>query len=141
MIYYLKNGWRCAISEHDEQTALFLWAGIYQEKFPGIELMFAVPNGGYRLAKTAKDLKEEGVKAGVPDVWLPVKGIHEGRPVVGLVIEMKFGRNGPTPEQVWWLDMLAKKSWRTVVCYSWQAAARAICEHFMIDFEDVGLTA
>jgi hypothetical protein len=127
------------MSEHDEQTALFLWASIYQESIPGIEMMFAVPNGGYRLAKTAKDLKEEGVKAGVPDVWLPVCGIYEDKWVMGLVIEMKYGRNNPTPEQVWWLDQLAKKGWRTVVCYSWRAAARAICEHFLIDFQSVGL--
>jgi len=141
VIYYLKNGWRCAISEHDEQTALFLWAGIYQEKFPGIELMFAVPNGGYRLAKTAKDLKEEGVKAGVPDVWLPVRGIYEYKVVMGLVIEMKYGRNVPTLGQLWWLNKMEKMGWRAVVCYSWQAAARVICEHYLVNFEDVGLTA
>jgi len=127
------------MSEHDEQAALFLWASIYQERIPGIELMFAVPNGGYRLGKTARDLREEGVKKGVPDVWLPVKGIYENRPVVGLVIEMKFDRNKPTKEQKWWLERLAENSWRTVVCYSWREAAKAICEHCLVDPEKVGL--
>lgn len=127
------------MSEHDEQTALFLWASIYQERIPGIELMFAVPNGGYRLGKTARDLKAEGVKAGVPDVWLPVKGIHEERPVTGLVIEMKFGKNKPTLEQKTWLEKLGANSWRTAVCYSWRDAAMVICEHLVIDPENVGL--
>lgn len=127
------------MSEHEEQSALFLWAQINQVRVPGIELMFAVPNGGYRLGKTARDLKAEGVKKGVPDVWLPVNGIHENRPVVGLVIEMKYDRNKPTPEQEWWLDQLGKRGWGTVVCYSWREAAKVICEHFDIDPEKVGL--
>lgn len=127
------------MSEHDEQTALFLWAQVNQVRIPGVELMFAVPNGGYRLGKTARDLKDEGVKKGVPDVWLPVKGIHENRPVVGLVIEMKFGKNKATPEQEWWLDQMARNGWRTAVCYSWREAAKVICEHCMVDPEKVGL--
>ena len=127
------------MSEHDEQAALFQWATVNQARIPGIELMFAVPNGGYRLGKTARDLREEGVKKGVPDVWLPVRGIHENQPVVGLVIEMKFDRNKPTQEQKWWMERLAENSWRTVVCYSWREAAKVICEHCLVDPDKVGL--
>lgn len=127
------------MSEHDEQTALFLWASIYQEKIPGIELMFAVPNGGYRMGKTARDLKAEGVKKGVPDVWLPISGVHGEKPVKGLVIEMKFGKNKPTPEQEAWLAFLAGVGWRAEVCYSWREAAEVICEHCLIDPVMVGL--
>lgn len=127
------------MSEHDEQTALFLWASIYQEKIPGIELMFAVPNGGYRMGKTARDLKAEGVKKGVPDVWFPVSGVHGEKPVKGLVIEMKFGKNKTTPEQEAWLAFLAGVGWRAEVCYSWKDAAMIICEHCLIDLESVGL--
>lgn len=45
-------------SEHDEQKALIKWA-----RSKGIELLFAIPNGGYRAISVAKRLKAEGVKA------------------------------------------------------------------------------
>ena len=101
--------------------------------------MFAVPNGGYRMGKTARDLKAEGVKAGVPDVWFPLNGVHGRKLVKGLVIEMKFGKNKPTPEQQAWLSFLGGVGWRTEVCYSWRDAAKVICEHCLIDPESVGL--
>lgn len=36
-------------------------------------LMFAILNGGHRHKKTAVDLKAEGVKAGVPDMFIAVQ--------------------------------------------------------------------
>ena len=128
-----------SMSEHQEQSLLFLWAKINVGKYPELAWLFAVPNGGYRMVKTARDLKAEGVKKGVPDVWFPISGVHGEKPVKGLVIEMKFGKNKPTPEQEAWLDFLAGVGWRTEVCYCWEAAARVICEHCLISFEDVGL--
>lgn len=127
------------MSEHDEQAALFLWASVNVSKFPVLSWLFAVPNGGFRMGKTARDLKAEGVKAGVPDVWFPISGVHGERPVKGLVIEMKFGKNKPTLEQMSWITFLTVMGWRAEVCYSWQDAAKIICEHCLISFEDVGL--
>jgi len=127
------------MSEHAEQCALFLWARVNQSHFPDLAWLFAVPNGGYRLGKTARDLKAEGVKAGVPDVWFPVSGIYEDKPVKGLIIEMKFGKNKITPEQDAWLGFLGDHGWHVAVCYSWREAARVICEHLLIDLELVGL--
>ena len=74
-------------SEHAEQTALFCWAALpeVRAEYPVLELMFAIPNGGERNKIVAGNLKAEGVKAGVLDIFLPVpsKGWH------GLFIEMK----------------------------------------------------
>ena len=59
-------------TEHIEQALLFKWATFSSGKYPELEYMFAIPNGGYRHYRTAADLKSEGVKSGVPDIMLPV---------------------------------------------------------------------
>jgi len=54
----------------------------------------------------------EGVKRGVPDVFLPVArgGYH------GLWIEMKYGKNKTTSNQKWWLNELKDQGYKTAVC-------------------------
>ena len=58
-------------------------------------LLFHVPNGGYRTATTARNMKLEGVVAGVSDLILmiPANGYH------GLCIEMKTPKGRQTPKQ------------------------------------------
>ena len=34
--------------EHDEQVALFKWAGHLASRYPELGLLFAIPNGGKR---------------------------------------------------------------------------------------------
>lgn len=77
-------------TEHEEQVMLFRWAQLQSSKYPPFALMFAIPNGGKRNAKTAVDLKYEGVKSGVSDIFLPCAcgGYH------GLFVEMKRTRGG-----------------------------------------------
>ena len=80
------------MSEHDEQSAIFEWAALMQGAYPELGLLFAIPNGGKRDKATAGKLKAEGVKAGVPDMCLPVSnGKYHG-----LFIELKVGENNPT---------------------------------------------
>ena len=68
-----------AMSEHDEQVALFQWAGYQLGACPELALMFAIPNGGDRHPAVAGKLRDEGVKAGVPDIFLPVpRGKYHG---------------------------------------------------------------
>ena len=54
-------------SEHIEQVNFVNWV---EYNYPKIKL-FAIPNGGKRSIKTAIDLKSEGVKRGVPDLFIP----------------------------------------------------------------------
>lgn len=49
------------------------------------ERIFAIPNGSHRNIITAKKLKMEGVRAGVPDLFLPLASSR----FYGLFIEMK----------------------------------------------------
>jgi hypothetical protein len=58
--------------EHGHQTALFMKASQFATRYPELRLMFAIPNGGSRDKREAANLKAEGVKSGVPDVFLPV---------------------------------------------------------------------
>jgi hypothetical protein len=63
----------CVGNEHEEQVALFEWAAWNSSKYKELELMFAIPNGGQRHVVVARKLKDEGVKAGVPDIFLPAQ--------------------------------------------------------------------
>jgi len=116
------------MSEHDEQTALFLWASSAYalQKWPQIERMFAVPNGGYRSKKTAGAMKMEGQKSGVPDILLPfsVGGF------VGLIFEMKYQTNTCSQEQVGWLNYFNQQNWLVGVCYSYENA-KVLIERYL----------
>ena len=65
--------------EHQEQVALFNWAKFFENKCKDLGMMYAIPNGGKRHIAVARKLKAEGVKAGVPDIFLavPVEGFVE----------------------------------------------------------------
>jgi hypothetical protein len=116
--------------EHDEQVKVFEWAEITSLKFPALKMLLAIPNGAFYGGhwSVANRMKAEGVKKGVPDIFLPVvrisikpKGISGG-----LWIEMKAGKNKPSQEQKWWLEQLEKQGYVTRVCYSAEEAIEAI---------------
>ena len=90
-------------TEHDEQVALFREMHLRGCTDPRWRQAFAIPNGGLRSKKTAARLKAEGVKAGVPDIFLPVSvGIWSG-----LFIEMKRTKGGRlSDEQREFIDRL-----------------------------------
>lgn len=123
------------VSEHEEQVTLFAWAKAMEPRLPALELLFAVPNGGARHIATAIKMRQEGLRAGVPDVWLPIPRAEWH----GLIIEMKVGRNRPTQEQWWWLENLMKHGYCTDVCYGWLAAARRIVTYLGHEPRDYGL--
>ena len=50
--------------EDVEQISLFRWAAYQRGRWPELELMFHIPNGGKRNKAEAARLKEMGVKAG-----------------------------------------------------------------------------
>ena len=111
--------------EHQEQVTLFAWARLVESRYPELALLFAVPNGGARNVVTGQRLKQEGVKRGVPDVWLPVArgGYH------GLVIELKAGRGQPSAEQKAWLKALAAQGWLARVCVGCESARELLVQY------------
>lgn len=113
----MRGGW--VPREADEQAALFRWAEYNAHRFPELRLMFHVPNGGSRNAREAHNLRLQGVKAGVPDIVLPVPRGKFG----GLYIEMKRRKNGRLSDhQKTWLDALAEAGNKAVRCDGWEQA-------------------
>ena len=110
------------LSESQEQKLLFQWAQYSRQMFPDLELLFHVPNGGKRDKREAISLKREGVKAGVPDLILPVaRGEY-----FGLYIELKVGRNKPSVLQLEWIEKLKQQGYFVKVCYGWIEASEVI---------------
>ena len=109
-------------SEHQEQVALFEWAGYARGALPELDLLYAVPNGGLRHKAVAAKMKAEGARAGVPDICLPVPrgGYHS------LYIEMKYGKNKPTEKQAAWLKALTDYGHYCKVCYGFEEAKGTI---------------
>ena len=86
-------------SEHAEQKHLMVWAATMSLTVPAYESLFAIPNGGQRTKAAAGKLKAEGVKPGVPDLFL---AIARGKSK-GLFIELKRLQNGRvSPDQAIW---------------------------------------
>lgn len=128
-------------TEHEEQAALFERAERQISQYPELSLMFAIPNGaklpytrkqdGTRYSRQGAILKKEGLRAGVPDIFLPVPVSYRTAGGVrgwwhGLFIEMKVGRRKPTEEQQEWLYHLRQMGYATVVAYGAQQAWEAI---------------
>lgn len=110
-------------TEHAEQVALMQWARIQAKRYPGLDLLHAIPNGGARNAITGAKLKAEGVKPGVPDLHLPVP-LH-GRPGLYLELKRKAG-SAVTPAQREWHAALAAQGYAVVVCRGARDAIEAI---------------
>jgi hypothetical protein len=75
--------------EHKLQVAICKYLDLCGYEF------FAIPNGGLRNIKVAAKLKQEGVKAGVADLFV---AISNGK-YHGLFIEVKVGKNRQQPNQ------------------------------------------
>lgn len=111
--------------EDDHQAALIRWANLQARARPELALLLHVPNGGKRNIREAARLKAQGVRAGVPDLLLPVArgGLH------GLWIEMKAPGGRLSPAQREWLDVLGKQGYRTAVCHGWSMARDEILDY------------
>lgn len=113
-------------TEHAEQVAVIRWAKVMEGKHPELALLFAIPNGGHRRKTEAARLSAEGVKAGVPDLCLPVKTARYG----SLFIEMKRDRRATVKEhQRDWINALRNAGNRAEICRGFEEAQAVILEH------------
>jgi hypothetical protein len=126
-------------SELGEQTLLMRWCHLVRTTRPELRLLYAIPNGGWRHPAEAAKLKASGVRAGVPDLCLPVaRG-----PFHGLYVEMKARawplhgkRAGVTSaEQEDWLNALHAEGYCCHVCWGWEEARNAIEAYLDLDKE------
>lgn len=110
--------------EHTEQVNLMQWWALACRGFGIPEaLLFAIPNGGQRNIIVASKLKAEGVRSGVPDLFLACG--HNG--YNGLFIEMKKTKGGRVSDnQKCYIDILKTRGYAVVVCHGWNEARQAI---------------
>lgn len=114
--------------ERNEQIALFHWIRLNDRMYPELALAFAIPNGGSRHKAEARYLRAAGVRAGIPDICIPVSrhGYH------ALWIEMKHGRNKPSADQRKVIESLKDYGGYVEVCYSCQDAIDIISWYLSI---------
>lgn len=115
-------------TEAQEQEALFKWAKFNEPMLPDLLWLFHIPNGGKRDIITATRLKAQGVKAGVPDLCLPVPRARYH----GLYIEMKRVGATTTDPQDEWLAHLSNQGYKTAVCEGWVEAADTIKRYLIM---------
>lgn len=103
-----------------------MWAEFNTHRFPQLKMLFAIPNGGKRNVITAANMKREGVKPGVPDLFLafPSNGYH------GLFIEMKKRKGGKVSDsQREWIRNLTACGYMAEVCEGWEKAVEIITKY------------
>jgi hypothetical protein len=115
-------------SEEAHQTALFAWAALELKagRYPELEWMHAIPNGGSRgddaksRAIHGGKMKAQGVKTGVSDISLPVKR----GPYSGLYIELKKpGKNdGGSKDQKAFGEFVKREGFCFYICEGWEHA-------------------
>ena len=134
------------MSEHTEQVALFNWCKLMEGRHPQLALIFAIPNGGKRHIGTARKLKAEGVRSGVPDIFLACPRMpYDFHDLIvgdantvgfsdevkfGLFIELKAGKNKPTKNQLKWIEDLRAERYEVEVCYGF-LEAKAVIENYL----------
>lgn len=131
MVRQHKSG--CA-SEDVEQMQVMQWAllmtaagGVYRK----LDLLHHIPNGGRRGKAEAAIFKAMGVKAGVPDLFLPVMaraGALE-KVYAGLYIEMKAKDGRLSAAQRKWLRELHEEGFACAVCFGAEEAEKALTDY------------
>lgn len=125
--------------EQKEQEALFKWRDLVASggRYPGIGLMFAIPNGAHLQGDSARRaaqwsrLKRAGARTGVSDIFLPVA--RAGRH--GLWVEMKapIPHNAPvTRDQEYWIQEMRSEGYEAHVAYGWAEAVEIINQYYWI---------
>ncbi len=106
------------VSEHDEQTAVIQWARMNEGRHPALIWLHSSLNGivipaePKTRARIINRMKAEGMKRGIPDLFLPCskRGYH------GLYIEMKTEEGRLTPEQKDFLAYAEAAGYLDLVC-------------------------
>ena len=131
------------MTEAEHQILVMCWAKkISLAGRAELDLLFHVPNGGNRSGREGAMFKAMGVKAGVPDLCLPVpRGDFNN-----LWIEMKVdedgasGKRGSTSEaQEKWHSSLEQHGGYVVVAFGWKNAVAAICGYLGGEWPEVDM--
>lgn len=110
--------------EHNEQVELMKWWSSACKLYDiPEECLFAIPNGGERNVVVAKRMKDEGVRSGIPDLFLA----HPTEKAHGLFIELKKPKGGRVSEnQKKVIAKLNNQGYYAVVANGYEWARTAI---------------
>jgi hypothetical protein len=105
------------LTEHQEQCLVIAFCDIHH--IP----IFAIPNGSNKSKIQAHNFKLEGLRAGVPDLCVPLMRNGYG----SLYIEMKRKKKSTVSiEQKAWIALLNSFGHKAVVCYGSDEAIEVI---------------
>lgn len=123
-------------AEHEAQKAVCLWWKC-QHKALGVRwenLLMHVPNGQNSSARAGSRMKAQGLRAGVPDLFLAVpRG-----PYHGLWVEMKSAAGTCSDAQKAFHPLLLAQGYHVQVCKGWDQATRAITAYLKLPDEMKG---
>lgn len=108
-------------TEETEQRILIDWADRTTHNRYGLigDYLLAIPNGGGRSKAEGGALKAQGVRSGVPDLFLALP-VGE---YAGLWIELKRRRSGRVSDnQRSWMVRLARAGYAVTVAQGWEEA-------------------
>lgn len=127
---------QCVPLETEEQQAFFARLESLTGRFPSLALIHAIPNaggfsGGFgaNVARVQR-LKREGVKAGIPDIFVPIPRIDID--LNGLYIEMKRQNAVPSDtkkEQIAVHEGLRRQGYRVEICKGCDEAWAVLCDY------------
>lgn len=104
---------------------------LHEPRYPHLQWLFAIPNGGWRKKAVAQKLKAEGVRRGVLDYGWPYRTAD----YPGLFIELKTMTNGrPSKEQRAFAAFAEANGYKVVFARGWEEAWRAVCEYAGIPY-------
>lgn len=111
--------------EHQIQSRFFKHLEHLSEKTPALKYAYAIPNGGPRHFHFAVKLKREGVKAGVPDVFVPIptKKYH------GLYLEFKTPKGKVSDRQKEYMEYLESVKYKCAVVRSVEEAVETLLKY------------
>ena len=111
------------MNEHEIQSSAIAWI---RANLPEVaSRIFAIPNGGARNIVTGRNLKSEGVRRGIPDLFYPVPNARGA----GLFIEVKTKTGRTSTEQRHELSTLEAAGYCVAVCRSPEEILRTILKY------------
>ena len=119
-------------SESQSQSAVIDWWRLACKGYGLPEFaLFSIPNGAHKSMAARMKFKREGLRAGVPDLFLAVPHVlncDDGSTayIPGLWLEMKRKGGRVSPEQTAFLLYARKQGYHAHICYSADETIAAI---------------
>ena len=121
-----------ATTEHDEQKRLIhIIRNELAPKYPILRWLYSVPNGLKLHPAITTQMLNEGAKAGIPDLFLPVRSANYS----GLYIEMKSAKGRLTEQQKQFKIFAESQGFKLIVPRSCDEALKEILNYCGIQNE------